>query len=160
MTPHITTLSEKKLAGLHLRMSLTENKTALLWHSFMTRRKEIPNVIGTDLYSLQLYAPSYFDNFNPANEFDKWAAVEVSSFDHLPDGFEAITLPSRLYAVFTHTGGPARGPQTVGYIFGTWLPSSGYRLDNRPHFERLGAQYSNDDPHSEEEIWIPVKAKE
>lgn len=160
MTPRIETLSEKKLAGKHLSMSLADNKTGILWQSFMPRRKEIPHVIGTDLYSLQLYDPSYFENFNPARVFEKWAAVEVSTVDQLPEGLEAFTLPGGLYAVFTHIGGPATGPQTFGYIFGTWLPNSMYRLDNRPHFELLGAKYSNDDPKAEEEIWIPVKVKE
>lgn len=39
------------------------------------------------------------------------------------------------------------------YIFATWLPSSAYVLDNRPHFEVLGAKYKSNDPGSEEEIW-------
>jgi AraC family transcriptional regulator len=50
-------------------------------------------------------------------------------------------------------------PKTFQYIFGTWLPNSEYVLDNRPHFEILGEKYKNDDPTSEEEIWIPIKAK-
>ena len=45
------------------------------------------------------------------------------------------------------------------YIFRTWLPSSSYQLDDRPHFEVLGAKYKNNDPESEEEIWIPIKPK-
>lgn len=160
MIPRIELIVEKKLIGKHLRMSLANNTTGILWQGFMQRRKEIDNVIGTDLYSLQLYEPSYFENFNPANEFEKWAAVEVSSFHHLPEGFEAFTLPSGQYAVFIHVGGPATGAHTFQYIFQNWLPSSAYRLDNRPHFELLGTKYSNNDPNSEEEIWIPVKAKE
>lgn len=159
MIPRIELLAEKKLAGKHLRMSLVNNTTGLLWQSFMQRRREILHVIGSDRYSLQLYGPSYFENFNPANEFEKWAAVEVSSFDDLPEGFEAFTLPPGMYAVFNHIGGPASGPQTFQYIFAQWLPSSGYTLDNRPHFELLGAKYDNNDPNSEEEIWIPVKEK-
>jgi AraC family transcriptional regulator len=43
------------------------------------------------------------------------------------------------------------------YIFTRWLPASGYQLDNRPHFEILGDKYKNNDPESEEEIWIPVR---
>lgn len=160
MISKIESLTQKKLAGKHLTMSLVQNTTGILWQSFMQRRKEIAHVIGTDLYSVQQYAPSYFENFNPATSFEKWAAVEVSSFDHLPDGFESFILPSGLYAVFTHIGGPATGPQIFQYIFQNWLPSSAYTLDNRPHFELLGSKYSNDDPNSEEEIWIPVKAKE
>lgn len=41
----------------------------------------------------------------------------------------------------------------------TWLPASDYNLDNRPHFEVLGEKYKNNDPTSEEEIWIPIKLK-
>jgi len=37
------------------------------------------------------------------------------------------------------------------------VPSSDYELDNRPQFEILGQKYKNNDPSSEEEIWIPVK---
>ena len=45
------------------------------------------------------------------------------------------------------------------YIFGTWLPTSIYTIDNLPHFEILGKKYKNNDPTSEEEIWIPIKLK-
>jgi len=160
MIPRIETLSEKKLIGKHLKMSLVNNKTGLLWQSFMTRRKEIRESVGSDLYSLQVYDPQYFDNFDPAAEFEKWAAIEVPSFENIPDGLEPFTLPSGIYAVFIHKGGPDTGPQTFQYIFATWLPNSGYRIDNRPHFELLGTKYTNNDPNSEEEIWIPIRSKE
>lgn len=159
MVPRIELMAEKKLAGKHLRTSLTNNSTGILWQSFMQQRKDIAHMIGHDLYSLQVYDASYFENFNPDTLFEKWAAVEVSSFDNLPQGFESFTLPQGMYAVFTHIGGPAKGAQTFQYIFGTWLPSSAYILDNRPHFELLGANYSNNDPNSEEEIWIPIVPK-
>jgi AraC family transcriptional regulator len=42
----------------------------------------------------------------------------------------------------------------------TWLPSSDYVLDNRPHFEILGEKYKINDPESEEKIWIPVRKKQ
>jgi AraC family transcriptional regulator len=121
----------------------------------MMQRQQIQNTIGSDLYSIQIYDPSHFKNFSPANEFEKWAAIEVSSFDSIPGGMEKFTLPSGLYAVFIHKGSSA-DTSTFQYIFGTWLPASDYVLDNRPHFEKLGAKYKNNDPESEEEIWIPV----
>ena len=34
-----------------------------------------------------------------------------------------------------------------------------YTLDDRPHFEILGEKYKNQDPDSEEELWIPIKPK-
>lgn len=88
MEPRIELLAAKKLVGRRIILSLSHNRTGELWRSFMPRRKEITNSIGTDLYSLQVYPPAYFTPFSPDTEFEKWAAVEVSSFDHIPGGME------------------------------------------------------------------------
>jgi AraC family transcriptional regulator len=159
MKPRIETLTEKKLIGKRMIMSFSENKTFELWRSFMSRRKEIKNNIGTELYSIEVYAPLYFNNFNPNAEFEKWAAIEVTDLETIPNEMETITLPDGLYAVFVHKGPASTGPKTYQYIFGTWLPNSDFLLDNRPHFARMGEKYKNEDPNSEEEIWIPIKAK-
>ncbi|MBT1696628.1 GyrI-like domain-containing protein [Fulvivirgaceae bacterium PWU4] len=159
MTPRIETLKEKKLIGKQLRMSLSNNRTGELWRSFMQNRRSITNNIGSELYSMQIYDPSYFRNFNPATEFQKWAAIEVVDHNTVPEGMETVTLPGGLYAVFFHKGDASTGPQVFQYIFGTWLPGSDYVLDNRPHFELLGEKYKNGDPASEEEFWIPVRPK-
>lgn len=156
--PRIEILQEKKLIGKHLMMSFADNKTGELWRSFMPHRKEILNTVDTNLYSLQLYAPDFFQQFNPHASFEKWAAVEVSDFDTIPEGMEAFVLTGGLYAVFVHKGSSTDNI-TFQYIFSTWLPDSDYILDDRPHFELLGAKYKNADPDSEEEIWVPVKPK-
>lgn len=158
MTPRIEILLEKKLIGKRLQMSLANNKTKELWQSFMPRRKEIQNSIGTDLYSMQVYDSLYFTTFDSNNRFEKWATIEVKDFHTIPDEMETFTLPSGLYAVFFYKG-LNTDTQIFQYIFGTWLPNSEYVLDNRPHFEILGEQYKNNDPNSEEEIWIPIKEK-
>lgn len=156
MTPHMETISAKKLLGIHTTMSLLYNTTGRLWGSFMPRRKEITNRLNEDLISLQVYPPNYYQSFNPSIPFEKWAAVEVADFKSVPEGFETFTLPGGLYAVFDYKG-PAGDPTIFQYIFSTWLPASSCELDDRPHFEVLGSKYSNTDPFSEEEIWIPVR---
>ncbi|MFZ1516954.1 MAG: GyrI-like domain-containing protein, partial [Saprospiraceae bacterium] len=65
-------------------MSLKENATHLLWKTFMPLRKEIKNVLDSNLYSIQIYGSQYFQNFNPNNQFEKWAAVEVSDLNSIP----------------------------------------------------------------------------
>jgi AraC family transcriptional regulator len=157
MEPTIKTLQEKKLVGMRLNMSLTNNKTQQLWQHFMSKRKEITNSVGDTLYSLQNYAPYYFSNFNPDTSFEKWAAIEVRTHEQIPVLLEPFILPGGLYAVFLYKGNPQEGAGFFQYIFGTWLPKSGYELDHRPHFETLGEKYKNGNPESEEEIWIPVK---
>lgn len=157
MQPRIQSISEKKLVGKRVRMSLTNNRTTELWQSFMPHRKEIINPVGIDMFSLRVYDPQYFANFNPGAEFDKWAAIEVSDYNSIPPGMETLTLPAGLYAVFNYVGAASAGGPFFQHIYGTWLPNSEYRLDNRPHFEVLGEKYKNESPDSEEEIWIPVK---
>ena len=157
MKPRIETLAEKKLVGHRRTMSFADNKTRELWQQFMPRRKEIQHNIGTNLYSLQMYDTLYFDHFNPNTPFEKWAAMEVTDFDTVPDGMEMLVLPGGLYAVFLYQGAASAGAEVFQYIFGIWLPNADYLLDSRPHFELLGEKYNNENPDSEEEIWIPIQ---
>jgi AraC family transcriptional regulator len=157
--PRLVQLAEKKLVGKHLPMSLANNRTVELWQSFMPYKRNIRHVLGTDLYSLQVYDPAMdFKAFNLHTEFEKWALAEVSDFSDLPEGMEAFTLSGGLYAVFVHRG-PDFEP-TFRKIFYEWLPASDYVLDARPHFELLGDKYKNGAPDSEEEVWVPVRRKE
>lgn len=143
-----------------MRMSLADNKTVELWRTFMPRRKEILAVHDSLLYSMQVYEPSMdFKTFNPNTVFDKWAAVEVDTFNAIPDGMESYLLTGGLYAVFIHKGPPSAFQKTFEYIFQQWLPNSNYQLDNREHFELLGDKYKNNEPDSEEEVWIPIRPK-
>ena len=160
MEPRIETLTEKNFVGKRLTMSLSNNKTFELWSSFMPRRKEIQQSIRTELYSMEVYPQSYFTNFSPATEFEKWAAVEVPDFETIPNGMETLSCPGGLYAVFIHKGPASEGPKTYQYIFINWLPTSGYQVDLRPHFAVMGEKYKREYPSSEEELWIPVKPKE
>ena len=158
MTPRIEILTEKKLVGNRISMSLAQNKTVQLWQSFMPRRKEIKNNLKPELFSMQVYNQALnLGDFN--QEFNKWAAIEVTDFDIIPDGMETFILVGGLYAVFMHQGSSS-DTTLFQYIFKTWLPNSNYALDNRPHFEILGEKYKNNDPNSEEEIWIPIKPKQ
>lgn len=157
MTPRLETINPKKLVGRHLTMSLAENNTGELWRGFMAQRKEITNNLSNALISMQVYQSDYFKNFNPANKFEKWVAVEVVNFENVPSNLDTFVLSGGLYAVF-HYKGQAGDSAVFQYIFQTWLPNSDYILDDRPHFEILGDKYKNNAPDSEEEIWIPVNS--
>jgi AraC family transcriptional regulator len=105
---------------------------------------------------MQLYGSDF--DFSPTKPFVIWAAVEVLNFDAVPNQMETFVLESGLYAVFSYKG-LNTDTAVFDYIFLTWLPNSAYTLDTRPHFEILGEKYSNNDPNSEEEIWIPICLK-
>jgi AraC family transcriptional regulator len=159
MTPRIEILAEKKLVGKRLTMSFANYNIGELWKSFMPRRKEIANNLTNDLISMVVYKPTHFADFKPTNEFDRWATVEVPDFGNVPTDMETFVLPSGQYAVFIHKGDAKEFQKNLQNIYSIWLPNSGYALDDRPHFEVLGDKYKNNDPNSEEEIWIPIKAK-
>lgn len=160
MEPRIETLNQKKLIGFNLPMSFANDRTPELWRSFMQRRSEIQNRASSDLISMQTFPRNFdFAQFDPAVEFVKWAAAEVTDFSYIPGGMTTHIMKGGLYAVFVHKGPPSTGPVTFRFIFGTWLPTSEYELDEREHFELLGSKYKNNAPDSEEEIWIPIRRK-
>ncbi len=159
MNPKIEHLSQKKLVGMRQTMTFATMNPAILWSAFMTRKREIPLMVGTDLYSLEVYPHNFFQSMSSTAEFDKWAAVEVSENQSVPDGMEMLVLPDGLYAVFVHYGPASEAKATYDAIFRTWLPASDYRIDERPHFAVMGDKYRHNDPQSEEEIWIPVRSK-
>ncbi|MBK7966979.1 MAG: GyrI-like domain-containing protein [Bacteroidetes bacterium] len=158
LTPRIETISQKLLIGMRRRMSLAKNEIPLLWKSFMPRRNEVQNKKNPFLYSIEVYDDlSYFKHFNPSLEFDKWAAVEVSTEDEIPSDMEIFIIPHGSYAIFLFKGSEQEVFSFYAAIFNEWLPSTNYELDNRPHFACMGEQYKKGDPNSEEEIYIPIK---
>ena len=156
--PRIETIRELKLIGKRIVTSIANNQTFQLWSSFMPRRKEIKNQCTNNLFSVQVYPPSFDFTFAELSvPFEKWATVEVDSFDTVPDGMESFILQGGLYAVWDYRG-LNNDTKIFEHIYGEWLPNSTtYCLDNRPHFEILGEKYKNNHPDSEEEIWIPIK---
>ena len=159
MIPRTETINEKKLVGKRMTMSYADYRIGELWGSFMPRRKEITNTLTNDLISLVVYAPNHFIDFKPTNQFERWATVEVEDFNKLPDEMETYNLSNGLYAVFNYKGMSSGASAFFQYIYTEWVPNSNYILDDRAHFEALGDKYKNNDPSSEEEIWIPIKAK-
>ena len=157
MKPKIETIQARKLVGIRQRMSLAENLTAQLWRSFMPRRHEVKSRATNEYMSMQVYSATGGQIFSPTTVFEKWAVVEVLAHDLVPDGMESYTLAGGQYAVFVHNGPASAAPKTMQHIFGTWLPYSGYELDNREHFEILPEGYDPLDQRAREEVWIPIR---
>lgn len=155
--PSIVNTAEKKLVGQRLILTLANYPIKDLWKSFHPKVKEL-KTINNELISISVYDSSYFNAFDPFKEFEKWAAVEVSDFENLPIETEIINLPGGLYAVFDYRGS-SENNSIFQYIYGEWVPNSIFELDDRPHFEVLGDNYSNQNKESEEKIWIPIRPK-
>lgn len=107
------------------------------------------------MYNVVIY-PEDFD-FSPNVAFEKWAAALVKDMASIPEGMKTLTITEGLYAVFLYKGKSTEAATFFKYVFTEWLPASGYSLDNRPYFEILGNKYKNNNPDSEEEVWIPIR---
>lgn len=160
-TPTIRQSTRKIIIGKRIKSSVANDKTMELWRSFMPRRNDIQHKVSADLFSMQVYPVNFdFQNFDVTAEFEKRAGVEVSIVDEVPDEMETFILEEGLYAVFNYIGNPNEAASFYQYVFTRWLPSSGYEVDDRVHFEILGEKYKNNDPNSEEEVWIPIRTKQ
>lgn len=152
MKPKLISISEKKLIGIKSTMHHGQYANIVaLWQRFMPRKKEIKDNLDTELLAIQMY-----DDFNAMEKpFEIWACVEVSSFKIIPEGMLTLTIPESEYAIFVHKGMNAAA--TYQKIMTEWLPISGYKIDNRPHFQVMGAKYINGSEESEEDFYVPIK---
>ncbi|MEM7658904.1 MAG: GyrI-like domain-containing protein [Bacteroidota bacterium] len=156
--PRILTLPPTHLVGMRRKMSMAQNETRQLWQGFMPRRKKITHRVDQKYLSLQVFPAGVdFASATITTVFEKWAAVAVSNIWDIPEGMEVLNLEPAEYAIFLHKGTPQTFPQTREYILRSWLPTSGYEIDDRPQFEVLEEGYNPMDPEAEEEIWIPIK---
>lgn len=158
--PRIHTFEAKKLVGKRLQMSLAGDRTPELWRSFMPHRSKIKNVNDSNLYCLQVYDPNLnMSEFDHNTMYEKWSCVSVDDYEQIPEDMEILDLPMGLYAIFDYKGRASDFGPFSQYIFTKWLPNSEYVLDQRPHFDILGAKYKNNEVDSEEEICIPIRMR-
>jgi AraC family transcriptional regulator len=146
-----------KFIGISLDFSYSDYRIFELWSTFMPRRNEVENRVGTDFFNVQIN-PNDFD-FAPNTSFQKWAVVPVTNFDFIPEEMKTLEINAGLYAVFNFKGDQNTISAFFESIYKVWLPSSDYTLDNRAQFEILGQKYQRNNPESEEQIYIPIRKK-
>ena len=150
---------EIHVVGLRAEVSFVTNGqiTGRLARSFMPRLNEVKN--RKDLFTLSLQNYSHFDfkKFNLNETFEKWIGVEVTNLDQVPKDMQTLSIISGRYLVIDFKGSIPDFIKFWQNIHSGWLPNSEYKLDNRPHFERLPPSYSPMREINEEEIWIPIK---
>jgi AraC family transcriptional regulator len=160
--PEIKHMLEKLLAGCLMEMSYAADKTPLLFRTFMPHRHAIAHKTDEHVFLVNIL-PAGLSPLDISFEtlFQKCGAAEVSAKAELPEGLTHFTLPGGHYAVFINNGPAAAFMGTFNFIFTTWLPASVWEYDvTRHRFERIPPGYRPDDADAQEEIWIPVKAKQ
>lgn len=156
--PEMVIMPAKKIVGFRRRINSSPQHTFMLWSAFMPLVRSIKHRADDALLSVQVYDKNTrYREFGPDTEFEKWAAVEVTRFEAIPEEMQTMEIPSGLYAVFLHKGPVSASADTFRFIFETWLPASPYIFDERPQFEVMDHRYKHKAPDSEETFWIPVK---
>lgn len=156
LEPKIIFNDEFKIIGLSCTTTSTENNEKAiipaLWDKFIPRIGEINNFVSsTRTLGLCEIIENSDDNFTYV------CCKEVKNFDFIPEGMIAKVVPSSRYAVFTHQGNVENLGETYDYIYGSWLPKSGYEINGVKHdFELYDERFDNS-PSSEMEIYIPIK---
>ncbi len=130
----------------------------LLWPRLLSRIDEIPNKLGKDgdFYITYGVCKEIWQDNQIQDHFNYYAGVEVENGSIPLQNMELIYIPAQKYAVFTHRGAVKDLSLTNQYIWGTWLPQSGYELAPASDLEIYPAAFRPDDHDSEMELWIPL----
>lgn len=157
--PRIVDVQVLKFIGIKTKTSIANSTIVELWREFLPRIKEIKTKKNNMFYEITPFDKAFKDNsFTVSSVFEKMAAVEVTSFDVIPQGMDFQSLDPGKYLVFNHIGSIHNIQLTYDFIYGTWLPNSDYQIDFRDSFEAYNDSFEGpDDNKSETEIWIPVK---
>lgn len=160
MKPKIVEIHRKTLVGMNTMTSLADNRIPQLWENFMARAHEIQENKKTGYYEVHPYDGNFkMEDYTETMEFEKWATVEVDTIRDVPENMKAHLLTGGKYAMFVHKGSMSNVQLSFDYIYGTWLPNSGYEFDLRDDFERYDPQkyFGPGHPDSEMEIYVPIK---
>ncbi|MCG7585154.1 helix-turn-helix domain-containing protein [Photobacterium sp. OFAV2-7] len=109
------------------------------WMNLFNRQGEVENRLPDTFYGLTV-SPS--GNFTEES-LNYISAVPVTSLGKLPQGMVVHTFPEQWVAMFdVHTVDADTVGKTMDYIYGYWLPNSGYKRglgDDYEYFE--GTEY-------------------
>jgi len=123
-----------------------------LWEAFLARLPDIDGRIPGVCYGV-------VKQERPDSErLEYHAAIEVSSFDAVPEGLVTLEVPAGTYARFEHRGPARLVDHTVSYAYAGWLPQSGRRHTYAPDLEMYGADYHATRDDSVMHYAIPISA--
>lgn len=163
MEPVFKKLDEMKMVGcagkfISVLSPEKDNMVVIpaLWQKYMPRRHEIKNSVSPRDIGICYEVPKELST--RPDECMYMTAAEVASFDNIPEGMEAFTVPAGEYAVFTHKGKLDTFEFTMNYIYGSWLPKSGKKLRHAPDLEIYDGRFKLNDDASELDVYIPIES--
>lgn len=155
MEPVMVRRPATKVIGISRRYQEDDLDIETLWSAFRPDVFQIKNRVGDDAFGIY----EEYQEHEGRVGFSYICSVAVAGFDHVPQGMITRTLPAHLYAVFRHRGLISFLPETLKYIWGSWLPKSDYEYLETPDFELYSPRTRPDDPEKVLSLFIPVGEK-
>jgi len=155
MEPEIVFRTETKVVGVARHYREDDLNIETLWSAFRPDVFQIKNRVGGDAFGIY---EEYLEREGDVG-FSYVCSVEVSDLDHVPEGMIGRTIPEHLYAVFGHQGPISYLPETLKYIWGSWLPKSEYEYQETPDFELYSPGTGASDTEKALSLFIPIRKK-
>lgn len=121
-----------------------------LWQQLNAREDEIGAVEGAKGYGVCC-------DGDESGRFRYVAGIEAGADAEVPEGMDAVTVPTGRYAVFTHKGHISDLPKTVYTVWNKALPDTGLEPRRAADFEVYGPEFDVKSGRGAVEIWIPVE---
>lgn len=141
-----------KLIGMKEMLKPGSDEIKNLWNTFTSRKSEVKNVIAPNI---ELGICEYMPNITDESEFSYFAGIEVTDFCDVPKLMLGKTITNSKYAVFTHKGPLTMLKDTYNFIYGVWLPQSGYELAEADTIELYDNRLTT--AEAEFDIHIPLQ---
>ena len=142
----------------------TENGIASIheaWDGFGKRSTEIQHLVKPVIcYGFEDYSRDFVMQPRAFPKYYYIASYEVESLNDIPAGMVGKDVAAANYAVFTYRGSISGLPKFFQFIYGDWLPASGYKMDPAMmcDFERYPEPVT-DMENALVEIWVAVVEK-
>lgn len=155
MEPEIVTRTEAKVIGIARQYQEEDLNIDTLWSAFRPDVPRIANRVGQDAFGIY----EEYQETGDSVGFTYICSVEVTDFDNVPEGMITRIIPEHLYAAFRHEGPISYLPETLKYIWGSWLPKSNYEYVEKPDFELYAQGPQPESPDKILFLYIPVTRK-
>ncbi len=153
-SPRFEKRGEFTVMGIQAKDALDETTMDKIRKEFAENKQAIPQTIDDSEYGITFFGKE----FDPAKKTGYYYLVgkQVSQVAEVPAGMTLHKVPGALYAVFEHRGPATSIDKTFAYIFGEWIPKSGYSPAMQDIIERYDSRYKIESPDSIMEIWVPL----
>lgn len=155
MEPEIIARSEARVVGVARQYREEDLNMDTLWSAFRDHVAQITNRVGFDAFGIY----EEYQEGETGVGFSYVCAVQVADFDNVPKGMITRIIPAHLYAAFRHDGPISSLPETLKYIWGSWLPKSDYEYVEKPDFELYAPATQPGNPDKTLFLYIPVRKK-